>query len=168
MPSTCRKLERKAKTSMAQAASQAAVYAKGLILPFLQHHYNSACGLLFSGRFVVIILLLIIYALKFGNDTMSTANSYGPFGGASCLRTSVHIYQWTRLDMRAILNSHHYRFDKLMSHINAHIDYQEWTFCGWRGREGVKVPCLPSTCTLQLAFILQLYLQSCSKNLILV
>jgi hypothetical protein len=31
MPSTDRKLELKAKTSMAQAASQAAVYAKGLI-----------------------------------------------------------------------------------------------------------------------------------------
>jgi capsule polysaccharide modification protein KpsS len=33
MPSTDRKLELKAKTSVAQTASQAAVYAKGLINP---------------------------------------------------------------------------------------------------------------------------------------
>jgi hypothetical protein len=42
MPSTDRKLELKAKTSMAQTASQAAVYAKGLSL-FTNTFCTSAC-----------------------------------------------------------------------------------------------------------------------------
>jgi hypothetical protein len=40
MPSTDRKLELKAKTSMAQTASQAAVYAKGLMRQILTADFS--------------------------------------------------------------------------------------------------------------------------------
>jgi hypothetical protein len=46
MPSTERKLELKAKTSMAHTASQAAVYAKGLIWIGGSFHDSRCCSLL--------------------------------------------------------------------------------------------------------------------------
>jgi hypothetical protein len=73
MPSTDRKLELKAKTSMAQTASQAAVYAKGLN----KHHID----MYFEERFLeyvdsISLSLIVVQRLTFLNTLIKHSILY--------------------------------------------------------------------------------------------